>query len=100
MLLGYLIIRALRNLIRVFGRLPDPASRAWARFLNTATTPFDIANYLGSRAGGTVLGRRAQAACSTASSQPCTGASTPKPTPNWAAACTTPPAGTRSSPTT
>ena len=52
MLLGYLILRALTRLVRVFGRLPDGVSRAYARFLNRATTPFDAVNYLGSWAGG------------------------------------------------
>ncbi|MGH3758409.1 DinB family protein [Actinophytocola sp.] len=58
MLLGYLIIRALGTLVRVFGRLPDGAGRAFARLLNAATTPFDAVNYLGSRLGGSVLGTR------------------------------------------
>lgn len=61
MLFGYLIIRALRNLVRMFGRLPDPVSRAWARLLNAATVPFDAVNFAGSWAGGSVLGPRAQA---------------------------------------
>jgi hypothetical protein len=60
MLLGYLIMRALRNLVRLFGRLPAQAGRGWARLLNAAATPFDVVNYLGSYAGGTVLGRRSQ----------------------------------------
>lgn len=55
MLLGYLILRALTRLVRVFGRLPDGVSRTYARFLNKATRPFDAVNYLGSRAGGTTL---------------------------------------------
>jgi len=58
MLLGYLILRALTRLVRVFGRLPDGASRAYAQFLNKATRPFDAVNYLGSRAGGTTLTTR------------------------------------------
>jgi hypothetical protein len=62
MLLGYLILRALRNLVRLISRLPAGAGRGWARLLNANTTAFDTANYLGSWAGGTVLGRRAQAA--------------------------------------
>lgn len=62
MLLGYLILRALRNLVRLVSRLPAGVGRAWARLLNAATGPFDTANYLGSWAGGTVLGRRAQVA--------------------------------------
>ena len=62
MLLGYLIIRALGNLVRLFGRLPPGVSRAYAAALDAGTRPFDVANYLGSWAGGTVLGRRGQTA--------------------------------------
>ncbi len=58
MLLGYLILRALSTLVRLFGRLPPSASRAYARFLNRMTKPFDAANYLGSWLGGTFLTRR------------------------------------------
>jgi DinB family protein len=58
MLLGYLILRALGVLVRLFGRLPDGASRAYARILNSATKPFDAVNYLGSRWGGTTLSTR------------------------------------------
>lgn len=52
MLLGYLIIRALLRLVRVFGRLPRGASRAYARMLDAATRPFDEVNFLGSYAAG------------------------------------------------
>jgi hypothetical protein len=62
MLLGYLIVRALAVLVRLFSRLPAGASRAFARLLNAATTPFDTVNYLGSRLAGTVLTRRAMGA--------------------------------------
>jgi hypothetical protein len=62
MLLGYLIMPALMNLVRVFGRLPDGASRAFARLLNGVAGPFDAVNFLGSWAGGTTLGRRGQTA--------------------------------------
>jgi hypothetical protein len=62
MLLGYLIIRALGNLVRFFGRLPPGVSRAHATVLDAATRPFDVANYVGSWAGGTALGRRGQTA--------------------------------------
>lgn len=55
MLLGYLILRALRLLVLAFGRLPDGASRGYARLLNAATRPFDAVNYLGSRLGGNTL---------------------------------------------
>lgn len=58
MLLGYLILRALRLLVLVFGRLPDGASRAYAR---RATRPFDAVNYLGSRLGGSMLSTRRMA---------------------------------------
>lgn len=61
MLLGYLIIRALGNLVRLFGRLPPAAGRGYARLLNAGTRPFDLVNYLGSWAGGTTLGPRGQA---------------------------------------
>jgi hypothetical protein len=55
MLLGYLIMRALRTLVRIFGRLPSGISRTYARLLNTATRPFDAVNYAGSALGGTFL---------------------------------------------
>jgi hypothetical protein len=58
MLLGYLILRALRLLVRLFGRLPDGVSRAYARLLNKATRPFDAVNYAGSWLGGSVLTTR------------------------------------------
>ena len=55
MLLGYLIIRALLRLVRVFGRLPQGFSRGFARLLNAATRPFDAVNFLGSYLGGNTL---------------------------------------------
>ena len=55
MLLGYLILRALLRLVRIFGRLPSGASRNYARLLNAGTRPFDVMNYLGSYAGGNTL---------------------------------------------
>ncbi|MHC1563164.1 DinB family protein [Actinomycetospora sp. C-140] len=62
MLLGYLIIRALGNLVRLIGRLPPGVGRAWARALDAGTRLFDLANYIGSWAGGSTLGRRGQTA--------------------------------------
>jgi hypothetical protein len=56
MLLGYLIIRALLRLVRVFGRLPQGFSRAYARLLNAGTRLFDAVNFLGSYLGGNALG--------------------------------------------
>jgi hypothetical protein len=47
MLLGYLIIRSLLALVRLFGRLPRGASKGYAGLLNAATGPFDFVNYVG-----------------------------------------------------
>src|SRR5881275_2030046 len=58
MLLGYLIIRALSWLVRLFDRLPDGVSRGYARLLNAGTVPFDAINFAGSWLGGTLLPRR------------------------------------------
>jgi hypothetical protein len=58
MLFGYLIIRALLALARVFGLLPDGASKAFARLLDSAHRPFDLINYLGSCAGAWISAPR------------------------------------------
>ena len=55
MLFGYLIIRALLILVRVFGLLPDGASKAFARLLDSAHRPFDLVNYLGSCVGARII---------------------------------------------
>lgn len=55
MLLGYLIIRALLRLVRVFDRLPPGFGRTYARLLNAGTRPFDAVNFLGSCLGGNTL---------------------------------------------
>ncbi len=55
MLFGYLIVRALLVLVRVFGQLPDGASKVLARLLDSAHRPFDLVNYLGSRAGARII---------------------------------------------
>ncbi|WP_033440939.1 DinB family protein [Saccharothrix sp. NRRL B-16314] len=62
MLLGFLIMRALLTLVRLFDRLPTGVGRAFARLLNAATKPFDAVNYAGAWLGGTTLGRRQMAA--------------------------------------
>lgn len=62
MLLGYLIMRALPTPVRMFSRHPAGVSRAYARLLNTAITPFDAVNYVGSSLGETFLGRDRMAA--------------------------------------
>jgi DinB family protein len=55
MLFGYLITRALLPLARVFGRLPDGASKAFARLLDAFHGPFHLVNYLGSRLGARII---------------------------------------------
>ncbi|MEU1268621.1 DinB family protein [Streptomyces sp. NPDC005799] len=61
MLFGYILIRPLLALLRVFGRLPPGASRAFARMLNAATKPFHVVNYLGPVGGTRIVGRRRMA---------------------------------------
>lgn len=55
MAFGYLLVRRLRPLVRLFGRLPDPISRAFAAVLNAGTRPFHPVNYAGSVAGALVF---------------------------------------------
>jgi len=55
MAFGYLIVRRLLPLVRLFGRLPDRYSRAFARTLNAGTRPFHTINYLGSVGGALVF---------------------------------------------
>lgn len=57
MLFGYLVVRNLRVIVKIFDRLPDPASRAFAALLNAATTPFHLINFWGSCAGARMFGR-------------------------------------------
>jgi hypothetical protein len=47
MLFGYLIVRALLVLARVFGLLPDRVSKRFARLLDSVHKPFDLINYPG-----------------------------------------------------
>ncbi len=56
---GYQIVRALLILVRIFGRLPDSASRRFATALNAATPAFHVINYVGSCGGGLIGPRRA-----------------------------------------
>ena len=56
MLFGYLVVRRLLILVRLLGRLPDGASRAFAATLNAGTRPFHVINYIGSLGGARVLG--------------------------------------------
>lgn len=59
MLLGYLIVRALRALVVTVDRLPAPVDRRFAQALNAVTVPFDAVNYVGARLAGSMLSRRA-----------------------------------------
>jgi DinB superfamily len=58
MLFGYMIMWALLGLVRLFGRLPDSVSRAYARLLNAMTRPFDVINYLAPCGAVHVYGHR------------------------------------------
>jgi hypothetical protein len=55
MAFGYLLVRRLLPLVRLFGRLPDRTSRSFAVALNATTTPFHQINYLGGVAGAVVF---------------------------------------------
>ena len=59
MLLGYLIVQALRRLVVAFDRLPATTNRRFARLLDTLTVPFDVVNYAGAWLAGSLLPRRA-----------------------------------------
>jgi hypothetical protein len=62
MLFGYLIVRALLVLVRVFGRLPPGVSRTFAAGLDRAVGPFNTVNYWGSVAGARVFNANRMAA--------------------------------------
>lgn len=55
MTFGYLIVWRLLPLVRLFGRLPDRASRTFASVLNAGTRPFHAVNYLGGCGGALVF---------------------------------------------
>jgi hypothetical protein len=55
MAFGYLIVRRLLPLVRLFGRLPDQDSRRFAATLNAVTRPFHTINYLGSVGGALIF---------------------------------------------
>jgi hypothetical protein len=58
MVFGYMVVLRLLILVRVFSRLPDPVNRAYARALDSGTTPFHVINYYGSCAAALVYNRR------------------------------------------
>ncbi|MEP6817448.1 MAG: DinB family protein [Marmoricola sp.] len=55
MMFGYMIVRTLLPLVRMFARVPTPLSRAFARTLNATSRPFHWVNYLGSCVGALVF---------------------------------------------
>jgi len=55
MLFGYLIVRALMVMIKIFGVLPRGASKPFAALLDFLTPGFHRVNYLGSVVGGRIL---------------------------------------------
>ena len=55
MAFGLLIVRRLLPLVRLFGRLPESFSRAFAAVLNAGTRPFHHINYLGGVGGALVF---------------------------------------------
>ena len=58
MLFGYILVRVLVVLIRVFWRLPDAADLTFSRLLNAVAVPFHAVNYLGSCAAALVFDHR------------------------------------------
>lgn len=61
MVFGYMVVQALLPLVKIFGRLPPPAGRGFARLLDAGTRPFDVVNYWGSRAAARYFNRRRMA---------------------------------------
>lgn len=55
MVFGYLLVRRLLPLVRIFGRLPEPLSRTFAAALNAGTGPFHFINYVGAVGGALVF---------------------------------------------
>ena len=57
MLFGYMLVRRLLFLVRIFDRLPDRASVGFARMLDAAASPFHVINYYASCAAALALNR-------------------------------------------
>jgi hypothetical protein len=55
MAFGYLLVRRLLPIVRLFGRLPDRFSRTFSAVLNAGTRPFHLVNYIGSVGGALVF---------------------------------------------
>ncbi|WP_286166911.1 hypothetical protein [Arthrobacter sp. AQ5-05] len=98
MVFGYMVVRALLPLVRVVGRLPRPWGRAFAAALDSATVPFDLVDYWGSRAAALFTTGAAWAGRCMGHSRPWGGGSNAKPLPPWPFPCRFRSAGPRSSP--
>jgi hypothetical protein len=55
MVFGFMIVRVLLSLVRLFGRLPAPVGRGFAAVLDSARRPFHGVNYWGSCAAALVF---------------------------------------------
>lgn len=62
MVFGYMVVQRLLAVVRVFGRMPDCASRRYAWLLDAGTRLFDIINYYGTRLAALVYNRNRMAA--------------------------------------
>ena len=58
MVFGYMVVQRLLVLVRLFGRLPERVSRAFARTLNAATRPFDTVNFHGTNMAARFFNRK------------------------------------------
>lgn len=74
MVSGYMIVRRLLPLGRLFGRLPDRFSRTFATLLNTATRPFTSSTTSARRGERSFFMDRVSPGSSTARSTGSTGA--------------------------
>ena len=61
MVFGYMVVQALLPLVKIFGHLPGPAGRGFARLLNAGARPFHAVNYWGSVAAERVFNRHRMA---------------------------------------
>ncbi len=62
MVFGYMVVRRLLVLVRVFGWLPAWAGRGFASLLDASTPPFHVVNYYGTRLAALVYNRKRMAA--------------------------------------
>lgn len=58
MVFGYMVVRRLLVLVRLFGLIPDRVSKTFARILDASTPPFHLINFYGSCGASLVYNRR------------------------------------------